>query len=80
MTQAVYDAIMAYWRAFSCPPTVRWLSESLNISFSTVFYHLGKLSRMGILVKVGHRWVPIDIQRHLASLPGAHTQIKRSNV
>lgn len=66
MSQAVYDAIVDYWRAFCVPPTTRWLAVSLHRSASVIHYHQRKLGKLGLLVRAGRHWVPAEIKQYLS--------------
>jgi|GEM_PF-6788954 len=74
MTQEVYDAIITYWRTYSVPPTTRWLAKTLHRSESVIFYHQRKLGQMGLLVRVGYKWVPAEIKKYLALFQSQNTQ------
>jgi SOS-response transcriptional repressor LexA len=67
MTQEIYDAIVAYYRAFGAGPTVRELMRAMGLrSTNTVAYHLRKLHLAGLLVpsRPG-QYVPAEILEYL---------------
>ena len=66
-----YAAIVRHWCVFGVPPTTQWLARTLSRSQSVVHHHQRRLERRGLLVRVGHRWVPSEIKRYLAQFTPA---------
>lgn len=65
--EAVYNAMIAYYRNHGVPPTRRALCKACNLSSTSVAeFYIRRLVKKGRVLIVDRHPVPVEIRRHLA--------------
>ena len=65
-TQLVYDYIMAHCLARGISPTLREIGAGVGLrSSNTAYFHVRKLVRLGLVVMVSRRPIPVQLLAYL---------------
>lgn len=65
--EAVYSAMVCYYRDHGVPPTRRAICKACNLSSTSVAeFYIRRLVKLERVLLVDRHPVPVEIQRHLA--------------